>query len=171
MRAQREKVDLLKKGDADPDEVMLARCKYQVQLDEYARFSNKMGLKQERERIYIDKRGFIASNTKKENAKYTAEMIRNATRDSKQYERYKNIVGDSTGTLDKFRQMKYNDPKKFGILTKKVNTCSEINKKDWPGEFKQKSKEAYDKFSNENIYLSVHALSRLSRLNQDTLMW
>lgn len=166
MRAQREKVELLKKGDADPDEVMLARCKYQGQLNEYSRFSKKMGLKQERERIYIDKRGFIASNTKKENAKYTAEMIRNATRDSKQYERYKNIVGDSAGTLANFRQMKYNNPKKFGLLTKKVNTYSEINKKDWTSEFKQKSKEAYDKFSNEDIYLSVHALSRLPRLNK-----
>ncbi|MCI6120658.1 MAG: phage minor capsid protein [Blautia sp.] len=166
MRAQRENVQLLQKGDADPDEVMLARCKYQAQLDEYSRFSKKMGLKQERDRIYIDKRGFIASNTKKENAKYTAEMIRNATMDSKQYERYKNIVGDSAGTLANFRQMKYNNPKKFGLLTKKVNTYSEINKKDWTGEFKQKSKEAYDKFSNKNIYLSVHALSRLPRLNK-----
>lgn len=166
MRAQREKVQLLQKGDADPDEVMLARCKYQAQLDEYARFSKKMGLTQERERIYIDKRGFIASNTKKENAKYTAEMIRNAARDSKQYERYKNIVGDSAGMLANFRQMKYNNPKKFGLLTKKVNTYLEINKKDWTSEFKQKSKDAYDKFSNEDIYLSVHALSRLPRLNK-----
>ena len=60
MRAQREKVELLKKGDADPDEVMLARCKYQAQLNEYARFSKKMGLKQERERIYLDMKGRIA---------------------------------------------------------------------------------------------------------------
>lgn len=62
MRAQREKVQLLQKGDADPDEVMLARCKYQAQLDEYARFSKKMGLKQERERIYLDMRGRVAPN-------------------------------------------------------------------------------------------------------------
>ena len=60
MRAQREKVSLLKSGDADPDEVLLARCKYQAQLNEYARFSKKMGLKQERERIYLDMRGRIA---------------------------------------------------------------------------------------------------------------
>ena len=39
---------------------MLARCKYQGQLDEYARFSNKMGLKQERERIYLDMKGRVA---------------------------------------------------------------------------------------------------------------
>ena len=60
MRAQREKVQLLQKGGADPDDVMLARCKYQGQLDEYARFSKKMGLKQERERIYLDMKGRVA---------------------------------------------------------------------------------------------------------------
>lgn len=60
MRAQREKVQLLKDGDADQDDVMLARAKYQGQLDEYSRFSRKMGLKEERERIYIDGRGRVA---------------------------------------------------------------------------------------------------------------
>ena len=60
MRAQREKVQLLNKGGADPNDVMLARAKYQGQLNEYAKFSEKMGLKEERERIYIDGRGRIA---------------------------------------------------------------------------------------------------------------
>lgn len=53
MRAQRQKVQLLKEGGADPDDVMLAKCKYQGQLDEYARFSKKMGLKQELSLIHI----------------------------------------------------------------------------------------------------------------------
>lgn len=60
MRAQREKVKMLQAGGADPDEVMLAKCKYQAQLDEYGRFSKKMGLKQERERIYLDMQGRVA---------------------------------------------------------------------------------------------------------------
>lgn len=60
MRAQREKVQLLEKGGADPDEVMLMKAKYQGQLNEYARFSRKMGLKEERERIYLDMRGRAA---------------------------------------------------------------------------------------------------------------
>ncbi len=47
MRAQREKVQLLKEGGADPDDVMLARAKYQGQLNEYSRFCKKMGLVQE----------------------------------------------------------------------------------------------------------------------------
>lgn len=116
MRAQRQKVKLLEKGVADADEVMLARAKYQGQLDEYARFSRKMGLKQERERIYLDMQGFVASNTKKQNARYTLEMIKNAERDSKQYERYKKIIGGSAGTLADFRQMKYNKPEKWEYI-------------------------------------------------------
>lgn len=166
MRAQREKVQLLKAGGADPDDVMLARAKYQGQLNEYARFSKKMGLKEERERIYYDMRGRIATNTKEQNAKYTPDMIRNATRDSKQYDRYKSIVGRSAGSLADFRQMKYNDPEKFGVLKKKVDTYSEIDKRAWSDEFKQKSKTVYDQFEKKGIYMSVHALSRMPRLNK-----
>lgn len=164
MRAQREKVVLLKQGGADPDDVMIARAKYQGQLNEYARFCKKMGLVQERERIYYDMRGRIATNTKDQNRKYTADMIRNADRDSKQYYRYKNIIGADIGSLEKFRQMKYNNLKKFDILKKKVDTYSDIDKKEWSSEFKQKSKEAYVIFEKEGIYLSVHALSRLPEI-------
>lgn len=122
MRAQREKVQLLQSGGADPDDVMLARAKYQGQLNEYSRFSRKMGLKEERERIYYDKRGRIATNTKQQNAKYTPDMIRNATKDSNQYDRYKRIIGDSVGSLADFRQMKYNKPKEFELLTDYTNS-------------------------------------------------
>lgn len=122
MRAQREKVQLLKDGDADPDDVMLSRAKYQGQLNEYSRFSRKMGLKEERERIYYDMRGHIATNTKRQNAKYTPDMIRNATKDAKQYDRYKSIIGDGVGNLADFRQMKYNDPKEFSLLADYTNS-------------------------------------------------
>lgn len=122
MRAQREKVQLLQKGGADPDDVMLARAKYQGQLNEYSKFSSKMKLKEERERIYYDMRGRIATNTKQQNAKYTPDMIRNATRDSNQYDRYKSIIGESAGSLADFRQMKYNDPEEFGLLTDYMNS-------------------------------------------------
>ena len=122
MRAQREKVQLLKTGNADPDDVMLARAKYQGQLNEYSKFSRKMGLKEERERIYYDKRGRVATNTKRQNARYTPDMIRNATRDSNQYDRYKKIIGDSAGSLANFRQMKYNNHEEFQMLTDYTNS-------------------------------------------------
>lgn len=70
MRAQREKVQLLQHGGADPQEVMLMKAKYQGQLNEYAKFSKKMKLEQERERIYLDMRGRIATNSKVCSRKY-----------------------------------------------------------------------------------------------------
>lgn len=63
MRAQREKVKLLQEGGADLDDILVARCKYQAQLDEYAIFSKKMNLVQQRERVYIDVQGRIAPKT------------------------------------------------------------------------------------------------------------
>ena len=166
MRAQREKVYLLQKGGADPDEIMIAKAKYQGQLNEYSRFCKKMKLPEDRERIYLDLRGKVATNTKLQNAKYTKEMIKNADKDTKQYYRYRNILGNEAGSLAGFRQMKYNNPKKFEDLKKKTDTYSEIDKKDWSPEFKRKSREAYARFEKEGIYMSVHALGRLYRMNK-----
>lgn len=166
MRAQRSKIAGLKSGGVDADEITIEKARYQAQLYEYATFCNKMGVKQQRERIYMDMNGRSATNTKEQNRKYTPEMFRNAGRDSSQYKHYKNILGDDIGSLEKFRQMKYNEPEKLSVLKKKVDTYSEIDKKDWSSEFKQKSKEAYARFEKEGIYLSVHALSRLPRLNK-----
>ena len=106
----------MRKGGAHPDEVMLAKCKYQAQLDEYARFSKKMGLKQERERIYIDMRGRIAPTDKSVMSCFPEEMIQNAGKDIKQYERYKKILGDEVGSLANFGQIKYNDAKQWEYL-------------------------------------------------------
>ncbi len=72
MRAQREKVGLLQDAGADKDEIMIAKCKYQAQLDEYKRFSKKMGLPEQRERIYQDMRGRVAPS-KDTFRKYAAE--------------------------------------------------------------------------------------------------
>lgn len=118
MRAQREKVQLLEKNGADPDEVMLMKAKYQGQLDEYARFSRKMDLKQERERIYLDMRGRVAPESKKATAKFPAAMLDNAGYDIAQYRRYKEVFGDSVGSLAEFGQMKYNDSEKWGTISK-----------------------------------------------------
>ena len=169
MRAQREKVQMLQEGGADPDEVMLQKAKYQGQLNEYAVFSRKMGLKEERERIYIDGRGWIATNTKLQNSMFPSEMIQNALKDIAQYKRNKEVLGDSVGTLAKFGQVKYNDSEEWEKVQSKFFTYLEIDKKDWSEEFKNTSKQAYDKFAKENVVMSVHALSRLPRLNKPGL--
>ena len=169
MRAQREKVQMLQDGGADRQEVMLQKAKYQGQLNEYAAFSRKMGLKEERERIYLDIRGKIATNNKTQNKLFPPEMIQNALKDIAQYKRYKEVLGDSVGTLAKFGQVKYNDSEEWEKVQSKFFTYLEIDKKDWSEEFKNTSKQAYDRFAKENVVMSVHALSRLPRLNKPGL--
>lgn len=169
MRAQREKVRLLQAGKADRDEIILHKARYQGQLNEYSRFCRKMGLTEERERIYLDMRGHVATNTKWQNAMFPPEMIKNASKDIAQYRRYKEVLGDSIGSLAKFGQVKYNDSEKWKKLQNRFSTYLEINKKDWSEEFKSKSKQAYDRFAKENIIMSVHALSRIPRLNKPGL--
>lgn len=166
MRAQREKVQMLQDGGADRQEVMLQKAKYQGQLNEYAAFSRKMGLKEERERIYLDMRGKIATNNKTQNKLFSPEMIQNASKDVAQYKQYKEVLGDSVGSLVKFGQVKYNDSKKWELLQKRVSVYREIDNKTWSGEFKSKSKQVYDRFKDQGEELSVHALSRLPRLNK-----
>ena len=169
MRAQREKVRLLQAGKADRDDIILHKARYQGQLNEYSRFCRKMGLTEERERIYLDMRGHVATNTKWQNAMFPPEMIKNASKDIAQYRRYKEVLGDSVGTLAKFGRVKYNDSEQWKKLQSKFFAYLEINKKDWSEEFKNTSKQAYDRFAKENVVMSVHALSRIPRLNKPGL--
>lgn len=169
MRAQREKVKLLQAGGADQDEVILHKAKYQGQLNEYSRFCRKMSLTEERERIYLDMMGKIATNNKSQNSIFHPKMIKNATKDIAQYKRYKEVLGDSAGSLAKFGRVKYNDSEQWKKLQSKFFAYLEINKKDWSEEFKNTSKQAYDRFAKENVVMSVHALSRLPRLNKPGL--
>lgn len=166
MRAQREKVRLLQYGGADQDEIILHKAKYQGQLNEYSRFCRKMSLTEERERIYLDMRGKVATNNKSQNSMFHPEMVKNASKDVAQYKRYKEVLGDSVGSLAKFGQVKYNDSEQWEKLQNRFSTHLEINKKDWSEEFKNTSKQAYDRFREQGEELSVHALSRSPRLNK-----
>lgn len=116
MRAQRQKIRLLQESGADKDDIMLEKARYQGQLNEYKQFSKKMGLLEQRERIYQDGLGKVATNTKQQNARYTPEMMRNAKIDSNQYERYREVLKEDAGSLADFRQMKYNDPEKWKFV-------------------------------------------------------
>lgn len=60
MRARRSKIAGLKAGDVDKTVIILEKAKYQAQLREYTQFCKKMGVKEQRERIYMDMLGRIA---------------------------------------------------------------------------------------------------------------
>lgn len=60
MRAQRSRIMALKTARADPDNILTMRVKYKAQLYEYTKFCRKMGVEQQRERIYMDMLGRVA---------------------------------------------------------------------------------------------------------------
>lgn len=54
MRKQRQDIKLLQEGGADEDEIIFARSRYRSSMAQYAEFSKKMDLPQQRERITVD---------------------------------------------------------------------------------------------------------------------
>lgn len=61
MRAQREKIALLKEGGANEQDIINARAQYRTTSAEYARFSAAMDIPQQRERVYIDGLGNVGA--------------------------------------------------------------------------------------------------------------
>lgn len=118
MRAQRQKVQLLQQGKADPDDIINAKCKYQAQMDEYKEFSKKFNLPEQRERIYADLRGRVAPSQRtykewqaeqarkkaaraqtaqKKLAKQPASAIMKSTADAKDFTQLKDYVKQKYG--------------------------------------------------------------------------
>lgn len=54
MRAQRQKIKLLEEGGADPNDIILAKARYQGQMQTYKNFSEKMQLPEQKARIMQD---------------------------------------------------------------------------------------------------------------------
>lgn len=103
----------------------------------------------------------------KPEAQTKERMLRNRVSDQKQYERYRQVLGDDVPeSFEKFQEMKYNDTEKWTRMKKKAGVYSEIDKKEWSEDFKNKSRLAYQRFEKKGISLSAHALSRLPRLNK-----
>ncbi len=68
MRAQRQRIKLLQDGGADEKDILTARGRYMATSSEYVRFSEEMGLPQQRERVTIDNLGNIGSGEFKKSA-------------------------------------------------------------------------------------------------------
>ena len=100
-------------------------------------------------------------------AEATAKTSKNESADRKQFEEYKKLLGkDMPKSFADFQNLKYNEPEKWEKLKKKKNIFSEISKKDWSDEFKDKARNSYEKFETAGFTLSAHALSRIPRLNK-----
>ena len=55
---------MLQEGGGDPEDILNAQVRYRTAMYEYGDFAKKMGMKQQKERIYMDGLGNVLANAK-----------------------------------------------------------------------------------------------------------
>lgn len=82
--------------------------------------------------------------------------------DKKQFEEYKNILGDEAlKTFDNFQNLKYNDSEEWGIKQREYSTINKIkNKKTYSEPYRQKMIDTYYDFRKEGYEFTDHSLNR-----------
>lgn len=115
MRAQRANIKNLKQGNADSDTVIAAQARYLNTLNQYKDFSKMMKLPEQMERVYMDGLGRVVTDNRIKGM-FPQKMVDNMQKDLNQYKRYKEVLGESAGTLANFGKMKYNDSKKWELF-------------------------------------------------------
>ncbi len=76
MRAQREAIQALQAGDGDELDIMFMQAKYRASMDEYVRFSKAMGLREQRDRVYVDGLGKRGSKLSPKNLNRRVNLMK-----------------------------------------------------------------------------------------------
>lgn len=108
MRAQRVHVRGLERGGADPEDIIIAKARYQGQLAEYKAFCDAMKVDPQMNRVYIDGLGRVVSGRRskisplkgRETPKISAKKMKSP--DVADNRIYKEL------TLDEFKEMHHN---------------------------------------------------------------
>lgn len=174
MRAQREAIQALKEGDGDPLDIMFMQAKYRASMDEYVKFSKAMGLREQRDRIYIDGKGVVGAIKKKgvySKEEYGALMsyissdsykINEKLRtDAKLSDQEKELVHLLDSALSKTKNYK-------GIVNRSVNFMYDNDIKEFVAKHKVGHEICYNQYLssttdlvyNEDAQVQVHILSK-----------
>lgn len=91
----------------------------------------------------------------------------NRKADIQEYKHIVDVLGVKNApiSLAKFQDLKYNDSEGYMWIKRDVRFTQELASKDWSDSFKEKSRQFYDYFKENDISMSTHAISRLSRIN------
>lgn len=88
---------------------------------------------------------------------------KNRYTDLKQYERYKEVLGNDLGanSLDDFQKLKYNEAEKWKSKQREYNTISKIKSKEtYSEEYRNKLIKTYYDFKKEGFEFTDHSLNR-----------
>ena len=76
MRAMREEIRMLQEGGGDPEDILNAQVRYRTAMYEYGDFAKKMGMKQQKERIYMDGLGYRGTTMSSKNAERKITLMK-----------------------------------------------------------------------------------------------
>lgn len=114
MRAQRQKIKLLKQAGADENDIISARCKYRALSAEYTDFCDKMNLPQERHRVYSDGLGNIGTGKTKPVANSENSGIIEMTRNKGKTHRKLSYNGNRVITAAEYQKITA-EPLRHGV--------------------------------------------------------
>lgn len=106
MRAQRQKIKLLEEGGASDDELIAARARYRATSAEYSRFSQAMGIPQQRERMTVDGLGNVGQVMYKVSNNSSDESDISRAFNAMTGRKYKNTVEDFSDGLKTLKNKK-----------------------------------------------------------------
>ena len=107
---------------------------------------------------------YVISNEK---AKVIEKQYKNRHSDRKQYDNYVSVLGRETvGNIGKFKDLKYNDSDKWERLKRDYSVINAINNNE-DILSKNRAKELYYKFKDENIYASDHFIEQFIKREFD----
>lgn len=114
MRAMREEIRMLQEGGGDPEDILNAQVRYRTAMYEYGDFAKKMGMKQQKERIYMDGLGnvVVSKNGQNQmNLKLLASRNTPSSVDRDQFARYSKVLGADfiPNSIEEFVKKKYTD--------------------------------------------------------------
>lgn len=108
--------------------------------------------------------------TQREREKRALEDIKsnNGRTDAQEYRKMAKVLGPDKmpPSLPKFQELKYNKGSKYDDLRKEYDFYSELKEKNWNEGYKNKVAGYHNIFRDEGQSLSVHAASRLDRIEK-----
>ncbi|MDF2537986.1 MAG: hypothetical protein K0S76_1007 [Herbinix sp.] len=127
MRAQRQRIKLLKSGDGAADDILTAQIDYRETMRKYKLFSEKMKLPQQKERIYMDGLGRVDPGGKLVAKSKKSDIIMTDKQFGNKVKRHAKDYG-----LDPSNQ---DDRMKLGnIINDIIDNRDEIVPGDWRGQ-------------------------------------
>ena len=140
IRVQKQKIKLLEEGGASSDDIIAAKCRWRKTMNDYAEFSEAMGLPQQRERLYTGKLGKTKQGECLTAGKGNMEL--------KNTDAYGRIAKNGTKEVSEVHSVGKIDRKIYSCITEDIVTDEVVITDNQIQHIKDRHPNDYERFSN-----------------------